>query len=152
MQISVNSVVIKDRVRTDVGDLATLMASMQKFGQMSPIVVTRKNELVAGHRRLLSARRLGWYTIDALVVDRDTPVDKLEMELAENVNRKDFSPEELLAGYRKLDKLRRPTIGRRVRTFFGRVFGHLFKRGASAKRAAPAGSATPMEATAGDVH
>ena len=51
MQISVNSVVIKERVRTDVGDLTTLMDSMQSFGQMSPIMVTRKNELIAGHRR-----------------------------------------------------------------------------------------------------
>ena len=149
MQISVTSVVIKDRVRTDVGDLTQLMASMQKFGQMSPIVVTRKNELIAGHRRLLSARRLGWYTIDAVVVDRDSVAEKLEMELAENVYRKDFSPEELLSGYRKLEKLQRPTVGVRIKTFFGRIFGRVFKRKASAP-AAPA-TAAPLEATAGDI-
>jgi ParB family chromosome partitioning protein len=150
MQISVNSVVIKERVRTDVGDLATLMGSMQKFGQMSPIVVTRKNELIAGHRRLLSARRLGWYTIDAIVVDRDSPVDKLEMELAENVNRKDFSPEELLAGYRRLEKLRRPSVGMRIRNFFGRIFGRLFKRRES-KAVRGVDASSPIEATAGDI-
>ncbi|NQU40268.1 MAG: ParB N-terminal domain-containing protein [Lentisphaerae bacterium] len=150
MQISVNLVEIKDRVRTDVGDLTQLMASMQTFGQMSPIVVTRKNELIAGHRRLLSARRLGWYTIDAVVVDRDTVAEKLEMELAENVYRKDFSPEELLAGYRKLEKLQRPTVTVRIRSFFGRIFGRVFKRSHTAP-VAPATAATPMEATAGDI-
>ncbi len=150
MQISVNSVVIKERVRTDVGDLTTLMDSMQSFGQMSPIMVTRKNELIAGHRRLLSARKLGWYTIDAVVVDRDNPADKLEMELAENVNRKDFSPEELLSGYRRLEKLRRPSVGVRIRDFFGRVFGRLFRRGRV--RATPLDEAeTPQQATAGDL-
>ncbi len=149
MQISVNSVVVKERVRTDMGDLTTLMDSMQKFGQMSPIVVTRKNELIAGHRRLLSARRLGWYTIDAVVVDRDSPADKLEMELAENVNRKDFSAEELVAGYRRLEKLRRPSVGRRIRDFFGRVFGSLFRRGRH--KQALQDSQNPMEATAGDL-
>ena len=150
MQISVNSVVVKDRVRTDMGDLATLMESMQTFGQLSPIVVTRTNELIAGHRRLLSARRLGWYTIDAMVVDRDGSADKLEMELAENVNRKDFSPEELLAGYRKLEKLRRPGVGKRLRVYLGQFFGRLFKRG-DKKRRLPVASATPLEATAGDI-
>ncbi len=148
MQISVNSVVIKERVRTDVGDLTALVDSMQKFGQMSPIVVTRKHELIAGHRRLLSARRLGWYTIDAVVVDRDSPADKLEMELAENVNRKDFSPEELLMGYRRLEKLRRPGVALRIRQFFGRVFGRLFRRGRR-RKASPHEQQSPMEATAG---
>lgn len=150
MHISVNSVVIKERVRTEVGDLASLMESMQKFGQMNPIVVTRKNELIAGHRRLLSARRLGWYTIDAVVVERDDPVDKLEMELAENVNRKDFSPEELLDGYRRLEKLRRPNVGTRVRCFFGRVFGKLFRR-KKRRKEEPEESQSPADATAGDV-
>ena len=149
MQISVNSVVVKDRVRTEMGDLSTLMESMKRFGQLSPIVVTRTNELIAGHRRLLSARRLGWYTMDAVVVDRDEPADKLEMELAENVNRKDFSPEELLSGYRKLEKLRRPKVGARIRTLFGRMFKRIFSR--RAKPAVPVEAATPLEATAGDV-
>ncbi len=149
MQISVNSVVVKERVRSDMGDLTTLMDSMQKFGQMSPIVVTRKNELIAGHRRLLSARRLGWYTIDAVVVDRDSPADKLEMELAENVNRKDFSPEELVEGFRRLEKLRRPSVGSRIRNFFGRVFGRLFRRGG--RKQSTADPRNPMEATAGDL-
>ncbi len=150
MQISVNAVVIKERVRTEVGDLTSLMDSMQRFGQLNPIVVTRKNELIAGHRRLLSARRLGWYTIDAVVVERDDPADKLEMELAENVNRKDFSPEELLAGYRRLEKLRRPGVGTRVRRFFGRVFGRLFGRGKRRDGVAEAHQ-SPVDATAGDV-
>jgi len=150
MQVSVNSVVVKDRVRTEMGDLSTLMESMQRFGQLSPIVVTRANELIAGHRRLLSARRLGWYTIDAVVVDRDGSADKLEMELAENVNRKDFSPEELLSGYRKLEKLRRPGVGKRLRVFFGQCFVRLFRRG-DKKRRLPVASATPLEATAGDI-
>jgi len=150
MQIAVNSVVVKERVRTDMGDLTTLMDSMQKFGQMSPIVVTRKNELIAGHRRLLAARRLGWYTIDSVVVERDSPADKLEMELAENVNRKDFSAEELVAGYRRLEKLRRPSVGTKIRAFFGGIFGRLFRR--KKDRKVGAGDfQSPVDATAGDV-
>lgn len=128
MQVSINSVTIEERVRKDVGDLAPLMESLRKYGQLSPIVLTRKNELIAGHRRLLSAKRLGWFTIDAIYVDRNEPADKLEMELQENVHRKDFSPEELLNGYRRLDRLRRPSLGRRVASFFSNIFGNIFRR------------------------
>jgi hypothetical protein len=70
------------------------------------------------------------------------------MELAENVNRKDFSPEELLAGYRKLEKLRRPTVRMRLKTFVGRIFGRLFKRGAR-KPSPPSEAESPWDATAG---
>jgi hypothetical protein len=48
------------------------------------------------------------------------------MELEENVHRKDFSPEELLAGYKRLDKLLHPSfaqrIGSAIKNFFLRIF------------------------------
>lgn len=149
MQVSISAIDIKDRVRKDIGDLSPLMTSMQKYGQLSPIVITRKNELVAGHRRLLAAKRLGWFTLDAAIVDRDTPVEKLEMELEENVHRKDFSPEELLAGYSRLEKLRRPGLGVRIRRFFSHLFSRVFRRQrASAATPAPV---SPLDATAGEM-
>jgi len=146
MQCPVNSIVVKDRVRHDAGDLTSLMESMRDHGQLSPLVVTRGFELVAGFRRLESARRLGWQVIEVTIVDRDSPVDKLEMELEENVLRKDFSPEELLAGYARLERLRRPTVGMRIGNFFRRIgkwFGGLFKRksGKAAGESEPVGSA-----------
>ncbi len=128
MKVPISDIVVKERVRQDIGDLSKLMESMQKHGQLNPINITRDNELIAGHRRLLSAKELGWTYIDALIVDRDTQVEKLQLELEENVLRKDFSPEELLAGYRRLEKLLRPRFTRRVANFFGNLFGRLFGR------------------------
>lgn len=138
MKIEISSIRISDRVRQDVGDIAPLMDSMQRHGQLNPITVTRSNELVAGFRRLSAARKLGWQYIDANVVERDSAIEKLELELEENVHRKDFSPEELLAGYRRLDKLKHPSVVQRIGTFFRTLFGRLFRRRKSAVQAAPA--------------
>lgn len=128
MKVAIHSVIVKDRVRKEVGDLTTIMESMRKHGQLSPCVVTQDFELIAGYRRLMAAKRLGWQAIDAIVVDAESDIDRLEMELEENVLRKDFSPEELLAGYRRLESIRRPGMLRRARSFFSRVIGRLFKR------------------------
>lgn len=128
MQAPISSVIVKERVRRETGDLAPLTESMQKYGQLSPLVLTRKNELIAGHRRFLAAKRLGWYTVDVVYVDRDSDVEKLEMELQENVHRKDFSPEELLEGYSRLEKLKKPPFLKRVATFFRGIWVRLFSR------------------------
>ena len=62
-------------------------------------------------------------------MDHDTPAEKLEIELDENVHRKDFSPEELVNGYRRLDKLRRPGFVKRIGMAVGMVFRRLFRLG-----------------------
>jgi ParB family chromosome partitioning protein len=125
MKISISEISIKARVRHEIGDLSSLMKSMQDHGQLNSITITRDNELIAGHRRLLSAQELGWTYIDASIVDRNSEVDKLQLELEENVHRKDFSPEELLNGYRRLEKLLQPSITRRISNFFGNIFSKL---------------------------
>ncbi len=118
MKVLISEVKIRKRVREDLGDLEPLMGSMDQNGQLNPITISRTNELIAGHRRLLSAERLEWLYIDASVVDLKSDLEKLELELEENVHRKDFSPNELLEGYRRLEKLKRPTIAARVGGFF----------------------------------
>jgi ParB family chromosome partitioning protein len=126
MQVLLDDIIIKDRVRREIGDLKPLMESMRLHGQLNPVTLSRENELIAGHRRTLAARELGWKFIEAHIVDRATEIEKLQLELEENVHRKDFSPEELLAGFKRLDKLMHPSLSRRigtaVRSFFGRLF------------------------------
>ena len=123
MKVLISEVKIRKRVREDLGDLEPLMGSMNHNGQLNPITISRTNELIAGHRRLMAAERLEWLYIDAHVVDLHSEVEKLELELEENVHRKDFSPNELLDGYRRLEKLRRPTVTSRVSGFFKGVWG-----------------------------
>ncbi len=123
MQVLIASIKIPNRVRKDLGDVQSLMDSLQRCGQLNPITVTRDMVLIAGHRRFEAASRLGWRMIDASVVDGIDEIRRLEIELEENIHRKDFSPEELLDGVRRLDDLRRPRplkrIGRALRKAFG---------------------------------
>jgi len=128
MKVPVSSIVVKTRVRRDVGDIESLVDSMRKHGQLSAVVVTARHELIAGHRRLLAAQKLGWESIEAVIVDSTTDVTRLEMELQENVLRKDFTPEEMAEGYERLARLMRPSIWKRFCDFWRRVWNFLFRR------------------------
>ncbi len=148
MQIPIDSISIPERVRRDLGDLQPLMDSLKRVGQLNPITVTPAYELIAGHRRLTAATNLGWKTVDVTVVSGLDEVRRLEMELEENVFRKDFTPEEVLEGWKKLDRLRHPSplrrAGRAVRAFFGRLA--FWRRRARKAEAALAENRPPADA------
>lgn len=146
MQIPVDNVIVPDRVRKDPGNLESLMASLKRVGQLNPILVTPTYELIAGFRRLTAAQELGWQSVEAEIVQAADEIRRLEIELEENVYRKDFTPEEILEGYKKLEKLRHPSVGRRVRRAIGAFFSRLAfwrrrKRDEGAAAAAAAKSA-----------
>jgi DNA modification methylase len=50
----------------DKGNVAKLVASIKQFGWTQPILVTGVGEVVAGHGRLLAARRLGMATLPCI--------------------------------------------------------------------------------------
>ncbi|GHU72316.1 chromosome partitioning protein ParB [Spirochaetia bacterium] len=124
MQIPIEDIIVKKRVRKDLGDIGALADSLKKFGQISPIVVSKKNVLIAGGRRLEAAKSLGWRTINAVIADIPGRLSKLEYEVEENLQRRDFSPEELTEAARKIERLRNPGPFRR---FFDWIIG-LFKK------------------------
>ena len=147
MQVMISSIQVPERVRKDLGNLDPLMQSLARCGQLNPITVSRDLELIAGHRRLAAAQRLGWKMIDATVVDGLAEERRLEMELEENIYRKDFTPDELLEGVKRLDAVRHPKLGvrisRAIKSFVGKLA--FWKRGrkpepsaSSAARAHPA--------------
>lgn len=127
VELDVDAIVVRRRVRHDLGELRPLMESMRRHGLMNPIVVTAKNELIAGHRRLEAARRLGWKRIPCHVTDNVDAINQLEMEIEENTQRKSLSTDELADAYMRLDRLRNPGFFQRffaaIRRFFARLFG-----------------------------
>ena len=114
MQVKISSIIVKGRIRKDLGDIDALVESLRKYGQLTPIIINRKNELLAGERRLEAAKRLNWQTINAIIVDKNSDLEKLEIELEENIQRKKLSKEELSDGIYKLEKLRRPGLFIRI--------------------------------------
>lgn len=85
-------------------ELEDLMNSIQEHGMISPLIVTPKGqgyELIAGERRLRSARQLGWKTVPVIVRDA-TDQQKLELALIENIQRQDLSVIEEALAYKAL--------------------------------------------------
>lgn len=128
MKVRINEIKVKKRIRSDVGDLKPLMESLKSLGQFHPITITEKYELVAGFRRLSSARELGWEFIEANVIEVKDSVEFLERELDENLLRKDFTPEEIALGYERLKKLQNPGFFRRLINKIINFFKRLFKK------------------------
>ena len=127
MLVPIEDIKVKNRIRKDMGDIAALAESMKRFGQISPIVITKKNLLLAGGRRLEAARSLGWRSINAVIADAGDELTRLEFEIEENVQRRDFTFEETEEAMRKVERLRNPSIFRRILNAIVRFFKWLFK-------------------------
>ena len=124
MQMPIADIKVQHRVRKDMGDLSALKTSMNRYGLMNPITVAAEtHELIAGGRRLLAAKELGWSTITVEEVNPPDAVARLEMELEENNQRLPFTPDELLAGYVKLEKLLRLPWWKRLWQWLKGLFG-----------------------------
>jgi ParB family chromosome partitioning protein len=92
--LPINEILVIDRQRIDLGDIAELADSITRFGLIQPIVVNQDKRLIAGGRRLAAHQHLGRTHID--VVFRETlSTDELhELELEENVRRREMSWQE----------------------------------------------------------
>lgn len=127
MQVPIDQIIVKKRIRKDLGDLGALMDSLRRFGLMNPVLINRKNVLVAGGRRLHAAKELGWKTINAIVIEASDELTRLEYEIEENVQRREFSEEETTQAWARLYTLRNPGFFRRLWNALVAFFKKLFR-------------------------
>ena len=127
MLVQISDIKVKKRIRKDMGDIAALADSMKRFGQISPILITKNNVLIAGGRRLEAARSLGWNTINAVVAEIPDEVTKLEYELEENIQRRDFSQTETAEAVTRIFRLSNPSLFRRIIAAIAGFFKRLFR-------------------------
>lgn len=92
----------KHRMRKYPGNIEELASSLARFGLMTPVVLDKKNNLIAGHRRILAAKHLGWPDIPYRYMDALDPILRQELELEENIRRKDLEWQEEVVGLYKL--------------------------------------------------
>ena len=129
MLVKIEDIKVRRRVRKDLGDLNPLKESLRNYGLLNPITLNSNYELVAGQRRLEAAKMLGWERINAIVVDSTvSKIDQLEMEIEENNQRKEFTDDELMEGYRKLERLKNPPLWLKIANFFSNLFSTLLKK------------------------
>jgi ParB/RepB/Spo0J family partition protein len=91
IDLPLDKITIEDRTREDFGDIDELADSIVQHGVLQPITVDQDYRLLAGERRYRAARMAEFDTIPAIVHPVSGDVDRYEIELIENIHRKDLS-------------------------------------------------------------
>lgn len=110
-KIPIRQIKIGPRARTDYGDIEGLSASLARYGLIEPIVLDQDDGLVAGGRRLAAAVNLGWDEIGFVRRTDLNPVALKELELEENLRRKDMNWVEEVKAVRTLYDMRMERYG-----------------------------------------
>lgn len=100
------------RFRQDYGDMQGLVESVKERGILQPLTVGQPNSsgrypLLAGRRRLWAATSAGLPDVPVLIRAISGEIDLREIELLENVMRKDFEWQEQAALVQRIDNLYR---------------------------------------------
>jgi hypothetical protein len=114
----VDEIRIGNRHRRDLGDIATLAASIEELGLLHAIGITPTGELIFGRRRLEAYKQLGRETIPVRIFDLDA-TGRLLAEHDENTVRKDFTPTEAVAIGRAIEERLRPAAEQRMKSGTG---------------------------------
>lgn len=115
LERQIDSITVGVRHRRDLGDMTSLMRSIEEVGLLQPVTVTPDGVLVCGWRRLEAVRRLGERTISVWV--RSGISDQLSHLLAqqdENEQRKPLSPVETARLYAEILELEKEDGRRRM--------------------------------------
>jgi ParB-like nuclease domain len=97
------------RTDFDPEEMAELIASISRHGVLQPILVEalgKRFRLIAGERRLKASRELGLSTIPAVVRSGLNEVDRLDIQLVENLSRDDLNAFDRIEGIIRLIALR----------------------------------------------
>jgi len=90
VDLPLDKITIKDRARKDKGDIASLAESITAKGLIQPITVDQNNRLIAGERRYLAHKHANLKSVLAIRRQVNDKIDAIEIELVENVQRKDL--------------------------------------------------------------
>ncbi len=122
MKIAIELIKVDEevRIRKEIGNLQPLVDSIAKVGLINPILIDEQSNLVAGYRRLAACKKLNMKEVDVRIVEFGGDMMKmLDVEVAENFFRKDFTPEEVLATERRRQEILEAT---RKKGFFQRLW------------------------------
>ena len=71
------------RTHTDE-QVAQVAASIKEFGFLNPVIIAEDNTILAGHARVLAARKLGLETVPCIKVESLTEAQKRAYIIADN--------------------------------------------------------------------
>ena len=95
-RIAISDIKVSESFREDFGDIEALAEDIDKYGLLHPVVLDTDHNLLAGRRRLRACKHLGHSEISYTYVEAATELERREIELNENLLRKDLNwPEEV---------------------------------------------------------
>lgn len=94
MVVGIDKIVVGDRIRKEFGEIKELAEDIRENGLINPPVVNKNYELLAGERRLLACKSLGWSQIEVRMMDTRDAEHELNIEISENEVRRDFTKAE----------------------------------------------------------
>jgi ParB/RepB/Spo0J family partition protein len=106
IMIPIDQIKVVDRVREDKGDIESLAEKIKEKGLIQPITVDQNYKLIAGERRLLAHKALGLTKIEAIIRSTKDAIDLREVELIENIARKDMTWQEIAKGEKAIFDLK----------------------------------------------
>jgi len=123
MEVKMEEIWVGERAREVFGDIESLATSISRFGLFHPIIIKPyegenkeyKWELLAGERRLRACKRLGWNTVPTRLFDEINSLEAKEIEIEENVRRKDLDWQEEVKGKKQLLEIKQELYGKAER-------------------------------------
>lgn len=91
VEVEIGKIKEGKRFRRDLGDIDEFAATIAKDGLLMPIVIYQDMTLVAGGRRLAACKKLKWKKIPCIIRPTGEQLEMRELELLENICRKDLT-------------------------------------------------------------
>lgn len=114
-RLKISDIKVGSRFRKDFGDIESLATSISSKGLLHPIIVDNKKGLIAGERRLQAHKMLGLEEIEVKYLKDIDDVTRKEIEIEENLKRKDFTWQEEVLAKATLDTIKRQQYGGAVK-------------------------------------
>lgn len=105
VDVEIKKIKVGDRQRENIGDIPELAASIQEFGLFNAIILEDDYTLRMGYRRLMAHMFLKRETIPARFWGTLTDVEQQQIELEENIRRKQLDWVEEVKAKAKLHEL-----------------------------------------------
>ena len=83
----IDEIKVGERARVEMGNIEELKSSIERRGLFHPIIIDDTSMLVAGYRRLTCCRDLGFKEIDVRLKNDLSEIEKLEIEMEENLHK-----------------------------------------------------------------
>ncbi len=106
-----SAIKVGERFREDYGDIDRLAESISMHGMLQSVCVDKGYNLLAGGRRIAAADKVGLKTIPARILDTADPLVARQVELEENLERKDMTWEEEVKAKADIDALMKQLHG-----------------------------------------